>query len=687
MTAIKNGSPKVILEGTHDVSGRAVPPEPLEVPIHLPQFFSFGERGPLTNQMGSIADLKRVFGAKTFMTRSEFATHSTPFINKIGGAGNNIMFKRIVAADAKASTATIWVIMTEADLPVYTRNDEGMYILDDGGLPIPLDGVTVEGYTVRWEIRTGVTHELGQAVGQEGTAGDKKTYTFPVLDLAASHVGGYGDNLAFRFSVPTVTSNTAPDLDLIESEAAMICRLQFLERIDELASPSPVVNLNNERFVDFTLKEDVVDKYDIEKYIDEAVVPSYQSIDDPSLSPVYAPVGGVHFYRANFVKLAGLIRAAETALDATDPDGAIHTEDLSVEQMNIFTGKTVEGVPFSSIALDRSEGSAMLSERSTHYLGGGSNGDMSRAVHDTLVREIMLNGWEDPSDPLDDMAKNPLSCIWDTGFGMDAKFSLCEALGWRPDVVVILSTHVDGQASLNWAEEESVANALRTYAAGYPESQVHGTPCCRAAVVAGTGLLTDGTFKRPVPLSLDLAEKIAAYMGAGNGIMKTGKAFDVSPNNHISILRDVTGTYKTNRQRQKDWDAGMIWAATYDRRSNFYPQFQTAYPDDTSVLNSLITVFIVASIQKVCASVWRDLSGNSTLNNAQLIEQSDKLIRERTSGRFDNRVVIVPETYFTAADEARGFSWSCNVHMYAKNMKTVGSFTVVGHRYEELAAA
>lgn len=175
-------------------------------------------------------------------------------------------------------------------------------------------------------------------------------------------------------------------------------------------------------------------------------------------------------------------------------------------------------------------------------------------------------------------------------------------------------------------------------------------------------------------------------MGAGNGVMKDGRGFDVSPNNQVTLLRDITGLYKTDRQRQRDWDAGMVWAQSYNRRSAFYPGVQTVYLDDTSVLNSAINMFIATELQKVCISVWRDLSGNAKLTNEQWIDRSNEMITQRTSNRFDNRVVIVPETFYTATDTLRGFSWSCRINMYANNMKTVGTFTVVAHRIEDLAA-
>jgi hypothetical protein len=46
--------------------------------------------------------------------------------------------------------------------------------------------------------------------------------------------------------------------------------------------------------------------------------------------------------------------------------------------------------------------------------------------------------------------------------------------------------------------------------------------------------------------------------------------------------------------------------------------------------------------------------------------------------------VIIPDTYFTAADLARGYSWSLNIKLYANNMKTVQTLQISAYRMEDL---
>jgi hypothetical protein len=283
-----------------------------------------------------------------------------------------------------------------------------------------------------------------------------------------------------------------------------------------------------------------------------------------------------------------------------------------------------------------------------------------------------------------DDAVYPMSAIWDSGFSIETKKKLLVPMGLRKDIYTVLGTQVAGERPNTIQEDSSVAIALRTAARLYPESVLYGTSTCRAIVVSQSGYLHNPAYSKTLPQTIDLAHKVASYMGAGNGIYKVGEGFDIAGQNHVTQLRDLSNTYKKDRVRNRDWANGMVWSQSYNRRSFFYPAIQTVYDDDTSILNSAINMMIAVELEKVCQRVWRDLTGNSTLTNEQFIEHSNTLIRQATDKRFDDRVTIVPETFLTPDDSARGYSWSCNINMYGNNMKSVGSFTVVARRSEDL---
>ncbi|MPN24462.1 hypothetical protein SDC9_171861 [bioreactor metagenome] len=175
-------------------------------------------------------------------------------------------------------------------------------------------------------------------------------------------------------------------------------------------------------------------------------------------------------------------------------------------------------------------------------------------------------------------------------------------------------------------------------------------------------------------------------MGAGNGVWRPGLGFDVSPNNQITLFNSntVNATFKSAAVRNKDWDNNLVWAQRFDRASLFWPAVQTVYDDDTSVLNGPITMFAAVELTKVCFRVWAELTGRSDLTEEQLIERSDNRILALSNGRFDNRFVIEPNTFFTDDDRQRGYSWQTRVNLYANNMRTVGTYTIVARRMSDL---
>ena len=97
-------------------------------------------------------------------------------------------------------------------------------------------------------------------------------------------------------------------------------------------------------------------------------------------------------------------------------------------------------------------------------------------------------------------------------------------------------------------------------------------------------------------------------------------------------------------------------------------------------------MWAICHIERVCHMAWRDLTGNSKWAPNKFLEESDRIIESRLANVFDDRFRIEVETFYTEADVRRGYSWSTRVHIYANNMKTVGSYTVVAHRMEDYQA-
>ena len=370
--------------------------------------------------------------------------------------------------------------------------------------------------------------------------------------------------------------------------------------------------------------------------------------------------------------------------------------------LNIFTGKDYNDVPYFSFTVEYSENfdGVRFGQNVPFYATGGNDGLVytngrpdrlaNLKIYDDLVATELSN-WGSLEAPMLDSAKYPVSSIWDSGFSMNTKKKCFIPMSLRKDVYVVVSPQAvaDNYAGVwkymepnNMDTEISNASALLNTAVLSPESAIHGTPVCRAAIIGRCGKLRDKTWNGFLPLTIDFADKVAKYMGAPDGKWKSRYAMDKGTNNQVSMFYDVNLTYMNNNTADNNWDAGIVWVQNYDRTRLFYPAYQTVYADDTSVLNSFITMAACVTLERICQQAWRDLSGKS-LTNEQLITESNKLIARRADGIFDNRYEIIPNTFLTEADNDRGYSWSCEVTLKAGTMRTVGTFTVVAERLDD----
>jgi hypothetical protein len=191
-------------------------------------------------------------------------------------------------------------------------------------------------------------------------------------------------------------------------------------------------------------------------------------------------------------------------------------------------------------------------------------------------------------------------------------------------------------------------------------------------------------YRKPLPLAMEVAIKSAKYMGAGNGVWKSGFSFDQAPQNNIDFFKEINATFTPRSVKNKDWANGLNWVDSYTRRTAYFPALKTIYDNDTSILTSYFTMMAVVELQKVGDRAHRRFSGVSSLSNEQLIERVNEFVEQNTAGRFDNRFVIKSNAYFTQADIARGYSWSLEIVIYGPNMKTVQTVYVTSRRLTDL---
>lgn len=683
MTTFTNAAPQAILYGVKDESGRPPVYEAEQNPSFMVHAYTFAERGDTLPQLVIGDSMTRAFGANTFDLRSKYANHQTPLINILSGNANQVMLQRVVPEDAKTATLRLSIDIVADLIPQYQRSLTGGFVLGPDGNRIPLPGEPAPGYRWMWVLESIAANEVfGQAPTRVGTlvsSTDVASQLYPIHEFQLASAGSYGDNVGIRLYAPTSLSGVPVNDSLALDQKTYLNRLVVIERDDASTTPNVVETLSSETYVDFAYKEGAIDKAnDLELFADDVILQGWEQKASRGVLPVRGRFGKMHVYYANLEAVLGKVQAAEA------PFGLVPVDDDSLYLVNLLGGTDLYGVPYyAGVVEGPSSGGVLMSENSNHYAAGGTDGTMTAQTFDALVANQVANYGDLQADLMDD-AVYPQSMLIDTGFTMDTKKKLLVPMGRRKDIGVLLSTQ-DVLLPQNTASQEtSAATVLRSAARLYPESEVYGTPVCRAMIIGHSGYLVGMKWKQLACLTLDFADKCSKYMGAGNGIWKPAAAFDMPPANQVSLFRDVNCSYKKADQRTRDWATGLVWVQSYDRSSLFTPAYQTVYDDDTSILNAAPNMFVAIELEKIAQRTWRDLAGISKLTPAQFIARSNRLIAERAKDRFDDRVIIVPETFMAANDTQRGYSWACRINMYGNNMLTVGQFTIVARRREDL---
>lgn len=698
MSAILNATPQPNLQGARDQSSTASQAVAETLPQFLPHIFFFAQKGKAVPALVDGNSFEQLYGIKTLDATQPYYNHASALAQEVFANGGSIMAQRLIPADAAKATISVGIDL----LPVQVL--------------VPGNANPVSGYQGMIVVDAVPSGTLGQAVvgagSQTGTGGTQSTF-YPLFEMAVSSEGDDGNNQGMAISVPTLKSVIPADQQAITTMGAYIYDFRMVSRTDPSVTGQTVPSFRGSQRVPFTLAPDSYYKATNSQYaMAKSLLQAYNPQTMPGTVPVVGNFDQLYTYQANIDTVLGLIMQAEIAAGNHNPfiQGGtgvympVHAMGIAAPNLsgvvipgpgnaskymvNLFGATDLGGTPYLTYTLLGSmSGGTIFTDSTVNYAAGGSDGTITPANLDTLVQQELL-GYNASTYVFTDMGMWPQSWFIDSGFTIATKEAAGNILATRKDMGVIVATQ-DVSLPQNTAEQDSsTAIALSSSLSQYTESQVYGTPVCRAVVSGQSGYRINSTYTGLLPLSIDIAGKMAAYMGAGNGNWTPGKDFTRSPLNKCTTFYGVNATSKTYEAYAADWATNLVWAQTYDRGSIFYPAFQTVYDDDTSVLNSLKVVCAVIELEKVAFRTWRDLTGRDDLTKDQLIKESNKKIAAQVPrAKFDNNFTVVPDTYFSSADAARNYSWSCDMALYANPMFTVGTFTIDARNMSALSAS
>lgn len=706
---IYNAAPEVINLGTQDLSTQQLPIEPETVPQHCPKFYLYTQQGPTTPQLVSSAHANQLYGVNSFDVRLKYANYATVLYNNVAAQGNKCMLQRLQPVDAgPAANLTLWLDVLPVTVNITERNIDGSIMVDSEGAPI-VTGQTASGYQVKFVVTNSDNQEF--VVGQQiVTAGDQTAESgsvtpnasdyiqgltsaptgtvngastrYPILDIQASSFGNWGNNVGISIFAGTQNSLNYPvSTAILQQNRIYPYFFQISQRSNSLSSPSIVPTILGSNNITFSFLPNQINPLtDADLYLQNIFFNTYNNTTNPTFPRVYGAYDNIYVYDENIQTLLQMFYAAEAPFvnEWSDFTGAPSDYGL----FNFVSGVSSQNVPYQTYFFVDDWNSETLNSDNILYTGGSSDGTMNDTLFAGLVAQEVA-AYADSSNPVQDLATNVESIMYDPGYPLSTKQALVDFIAIRPDTMVALSTYTCNTPPPNADEEYSTAVALMTQLQMYPESVYFGTPVMRGIIIGRCGNLINNTYTKTVPLIHELAIKAARYMGASNGKWKAGSNFDGAPGSIINSMNNVNITFVPPPAKNIDWSVGLNWVQAYDRRSLFFPAFKTVYNNDTSVLTSFITVMGICTINKIEHEAWRTFSGESHLTNAQLIDRVNSFITQATNGIFDSRFIVVPNTYISDNDATRGFSWHVQTKLYANNMKTVMTSYVTAYRQSD----
>lgn len=691
--------PQNISDGIRDKSI----PDPIMLPkqyaTHLPLWLILAKKGPTGRVVADGAVREQLFGTETFMPTSKFYNHQTHFSNIVNAQGNQGIYQRIVAENARKSMMRVWLDVMPKDIPLYERGSDGKYKLDAAGNPIPT-GATTPGF-VRKIVKTPINATNGGEFGQGSQmVGDQtnpdnavQSTRYPLFDIPTAFAGAYGDDLGFRMWAPVEGSRVPVDMELLDKNKAYPYIFAIMDRsMDSIQNVSTVSGTQEMTAV---LKRDQVKASVGEQVIsfEPRFFEMYNDRARPNMAPLYGPFDAVHVYYDNLETLLKKFYDAEAPFvdQFSDFDGSGYTDNDAgeIHRFNFVSGKSSKNVPYHSFEIDRAAANAeAFSDISTIWNIGGADGDMDLDTFDRLCAAEIAKYGSIENEVTENRLGNPESIFYDTGFSSETKMVLANFIAVRKDTFLVWNLQDAQQARpLTADEESSLGIALFTRGQMLPESSEFGTPSCRFMIVACDGRQIGSPNRKRLPLSLEIAKKSAEFMGAGNGLWKPKFAFSHGDRANVTMFNEVNVTWRPIAARSRDWANGMVYVQKKDMETLFFPALRTGYPNDKSILTSFFTVMVFVDLQKVADRLWAQFSGADSYSNEQFKKYVEQEFKNLTEGKYAGRVALNCTVSFTAVDEYNGFSWTLNIDVGADNMKTVQYTLLTGYRRESMPTA
>ena len=466
MDANVKATPRAILNGIADGSGRDISSVEERLPGHLPLLFVMSQRGPDTVEYIEYDAPARIYGSKTFVEGSEYFTHQTNLLKRFLDNGNAVMVQRIIPPNATKAMIRLSVELIPTELPEYIFNADGtiQYGLDEHGYSKPRVKGTFIGTRVIWHASInpeGVyptndqLYRQGKVVpafrGADVVAVDSthlstiETATstlYPIMDIQIRDFGKFGNKIGLYIS--DITSDGIEALNQMSNINDFLYRIKVVE-LDETNLPVLRRTASGDTSTTVSLSNDSYDpvtgfNYSISSLLGE----KYQVLKD------------IHIYQTNLKEVTDKLISgySQDGIEVIGESSDSYNESdylLLNGKVNIFHGTDTQGQLYKTFTVADSYKFLGVDLSKDYILGeGGNDGLVVKATgeHDVLANlEIFdkavknyLTNWAVDNALLQDPAKNPFTTLWDSGFSLETKKAFAVPMSMRSDIWSVIST-------------------------------------------------------------------------------------------------------------------------------------------------------------------------------------------------------------------------------------------------------
>lgn len=704
MAQITSAMPWMYSEGIHDYSPGQVVLARTESPDHCPIAFILAERGPIASEKPSTyvdsgGQRINLFGSMTFDETEKYATHQTCLSNVLMKNANSHFITRLWPEDGgPKATVRLNLHCLDEEFPVYLRNEDGSFMRTALGELIQDGTKVVAGSTVMFTVDTIPPNADGSSGIGLGTIGNisplgPNAKVYPIYDKEVTWFGSYGNNQGFGIYANTTKSQESINMDMVNATRAFPFRMTLVERENEFSTGRRKQTISGEYALDFNLRPNSFYKrLNKELYLGNCFKNAWSIQGTAGTQPIYGPFGRIAIYQENIDLLLDRFYAQEKAVDTPYTDIDFSLDPASEKYMfNLFGGHTTQGIAYTTYrfaSITTAPNAVSLTENNFMYASGAHDGTLSKAMHEKLAIAEMKRFTDNQEEITWNIARYPITDVYDTGYSLDGKNAVIECLSHRQQLFVHLTTHTVGARSLSASEESSLGAYLYTRISGFPESTFHNTAACRGLIMARSGMFLDGTYREALPLLFEQIKHNAGVCGASSGIWATNRINDIYSENVITGFGDLNVDNVPPRTMEMLWNKGIIYPLDFDMNKRQLGVLQTVFPDDSSVLNNYWVVRAGIALYMVGHLIWRKFRGSSKMTSMELAQavedEYDELVV--SNRKFGSLINTTRECKFTKEDIKRGYSWTLVVRMGGSTQKNVQTFALSSYRYEDLQA-